>query len=117
MENLKFVRMTLENYDKLMPTHSEIFKTLMFGWKITNGEYEENLLEKILMQSENEDLIDLIWSTFKLWQKGFILNMVRIQSFHILIFKETLKFLRKILSENDSSITLTLTTKKTSQLF
>lgn len=66
----------LINYNKLSPQDSETFESMVFGWRITNGKYQENLLEKVLEKSENEKLIDLIWSTFKLWQKGFLLNLV-----------------------------------------
>ena len=75
--NLSSVKKTLKDFENLSPEQAEIFKTSMFGWKIRNGMYEMNILEQILVQPESEELVSLVWNTFKLWRKGFVLNLVR----------------------------------------
>jgi hypothetical protein len=35
-----------------------------------------NIFEQILVEPETARLISLVWSTFKLWQNGFVLNLV-----------------------------------------
>jgi hypothetical protein len=77
VENFGFVKETLENYENLSPEKAERFKTLMFGWRIKSGKYKPNLFETILMQPEAGELIGLVWDAFKIWQKGFVLNLVR----------------------------------------
>jgi hypothetical protein len=77
IKNVSFLEHTLKNFKNLAAKEAEILKKLFFGWRIRQGHYEENFLERNLMQSENDRLIGLIWNTFKLWQKGFILTMVR----------------------------------------
>lgn len=68
----------LKKFEQLSKTDQDDITTLMFGWKINeDGIYEENMFEKILMESKNEDSIALVWKTFKLWQKSFILDLVR----------------------------------------
>lgn len=77
MEDLGFVKRTLKIFTQISKNDAETFKNLMFGWRINNnGKYEENLFEKILMQSDSENLINLIWETFKLGQKEFVLYLV-----------------------------------------
>lgn len=77
------VRDNLENFKKLTPKEKEIFKSSMFGWKIKNGNYVESFLEKIIKDPQINDsktvtsLIELTWNTFKLWEKGFIYDLVR----------------------------------------
>lgn len=76
--DLKLIEHHLKNYHKMSSQKAENFKALMFGWKVNeNEEYEPTLFEKILSTPKTDSLTNLIWNVFKLWQKGFILNLVR----------------------------------------
>lgn len=85
--NYEHIRHNLENFKRLTPKEKKIFKTSMFGWKIKDGEYVENFLEKIIenpqidASKKIENLIELTWNTFKLWEKGFIYDLVRMIRF------------------------------------
>jgi hypothetical protein len=75
--------MQLKRYKNMLKPEAEEFKVLMFGRKF--DEDAISLYEKILQTpSKGEglqpsDMIQLIWETFELWRKGFVLNLVGCQ--------------------------------------
>lgn len=55
----------------------EELEALIFGRKITpEGQTTMSLFEKILRKYNTVRLTNLIWVTFQLWRKGYILNLV-----------------------------------------
>lgn len=70
----------LSNFKKLSKASANDLKSKMFDSRIqTNDKYEPNDFERILATPETEELINLVFNVFKLWQKGFILNQVRMK--------------------------------------